>query len=106
MFSRYTDSMYYTLVLWMNDIPLYRYATSVYTVSTLDKNLQVLNFQIYKCTFICTVVEVHVSAVHCHMYASSMKGAFMYFTVQYCIEYSCTVSLFQAQDVQKPAEKQ
>ena len=27
MFSRYTNSMYYTLLLWMNDIPLYRYAT-------------------------------------------------------------------------------
>ena len=45
---------------------------------------------------------VHVSGIHCHMHASSTSGcAFVYFTVQYCIEYSSTVSLFQAQDVQK-----
>ena len=43
---------------------------------------------------------VHVSGVHCHVHASSTSGcAFVYFTVQYCIEYSSTVSLFQAQDV-------
>ena len=45
---------------------------------------------------------VHVSGVHCHTHASSISGcAFVYFTVQYYIEYSSTVSLFQAQDVQK-----
>ena len=43
---------------------------------------------------------VHVSGIHCHVWASSTSGcAFVYFTVQYCIEYSSTVSLFQAQDV-------
>ena len=43
---------------------------------------------------------VHVSCVHCHVYESSTSGcAFVYFTVQDCIEYSSTVSLFQAQDV-------
>ena len=47
---------------------------------------------------------VHESGVHCHVRASSTSGcAFMYFTVQYCIEDSSTVSLFQAQDVRKQA---
>ena len=47
---------------------------------------------------------VHASGIHCHMLASSTCGcAFVYFTVYYCIEYSSTVSLFQAQDVQKEA---
>ena len=47
---------------------------------------------------------VHVSGVHCHVHASSTSGcAFVYFTVQYCIEYSSTISLFQAQDVWKEA---
>ena len=45
---------------------------------------------------------VHVSGVHCHMRASSTSGcAFVYFTVQCCIECSSTVSLFQAQDVKR-----
>ena len=69
---------------------------SVCTVSTLDTNLQVLNFETYKCAFTCPVMEVHVSAVHCHMHASAMRGAFMYLTVQYCVEYSGSVSLFQS----------
>ena len=48
-----------------------------------------------------------VSGVHCHVRASSTSGcAFVYFTVQYCIEYGSTVSLFQAQDVQKQVSKQ
>ena len=43
---------------------------------------------------------VHVSGIHCHVRASSTSGcAFVYFTVQYCIEYNGTVCLFQAQDV-------
>ena len=43
---------------------------------------------------------VHMSGVHYHMRASSTSGcAFVYFIVQYCTEYSSTVSLFQAQDV-------
>ena len=47
---------------------------------------------------------VHVSGKHGHTCASSTSGcAFVYFTVQYCIEYSSTVSLFQAQDVRKQA---
>ena len=45
---------------------------------------------------------VQVSGVHYQVCASSTNGcAFMYFTVQYCIEYSSTVSLFQAQDAWK-----
>ena len=50
----------------------------------------------------CVRVSNHVSGVHCHVHAFSTSGcAFVYFTVQYCIEYSSTISLFQAQDVQK-----
>ena len=50
---------------------------------------------------------VHMSVIHCHVRASSTSGcAFVYFTVQYYIEYSSTVSLFQAQDVRKQASKQ
>ena len=45
---------------------------------------------------------VHVSGEHCYVHASSTSVcAFVYFIVQYCIEYSGTISLFQAQDVQK-----
>ena len=65
-------------------------------ISPLHTNLQVVNVQSRKL--------VHVPGVHCHVCASSTSGcAFVYFTVQYCIEYSSTVSLFQAQDVQKQA---
>ena len=46
--------------------------------------------------------SVHMSGIHCHMHASSTGGcAFVYFIIKYCIEYSGTVYLFQAQDVQK-----
>ena len=49
---------------------------------------------------------VHVSGIQSHMRASSTSGcAFVYFTVQYCIEYSSTVSLLQAQDVIYDEEK-
>ena len=40
---------------------------------------------------------VYMFGVYCHVRASSTSGcAFVYFTVQYCIEYSSTVSLFPA----------
>ena len=43
---------------------------------------------------------IRMSDKHCHMNVSSTSGcAAVYFTVQYCIEYRSTVSLFQAQDV-------
>ena len=45
---------------------------------------------------------VHVSDVRCDVHVSSTRVcAFVYFTVQYCTEYSSIESLFQAQDVQK-----
>ena len=70
-------------------------------VSCLHTNLQVANFQRCEHVFACPCKLVHTSGVHCHFCASSTSGcAFVYFTVQYCIEYSSTVSLFQAQDVQ------
>ena len=44
----------------------------------------------------------HVSGVRCHVHVCATSGcASVYFTVQYSIEYSSTVSLFQAQDVRK-----
>ena len=46
---------------------------------------------------------VHVASVCCHVCASSTRGALVYVTVQCCVEYSATASLFQAQDVQKQA---
>ena len=37
-----------------------------------------------------------MSGVHCHVRASSTSGcAFVYFTVQYCTEYSSTVFYFK-----------
>ena len=43
---------------------------------------------------------VHVSGIHCPLYASSISAyAFVYFTVQYYIDYCSILSLFQAQDV-------
>ena len=43
---------------------------------------------------------VHVCGVHFHMCVSSTSGcSIVCLTVQYCIEYSCTVSICQAQDV-------
>ena len=45
---------------------------------------------------------VHMSDVHCDVHVSSTSVcAFVYGTVQYCVEYSSIESLFQAQDVQK-----
>ena len=75
-----------------------------YTVSSLHTILQVVNFQRCECAFACPVTIVHMSGVHCHMHASSKSSyAFVHFTVQYCIEYSSTVSSFQPQDVRKQA---
>ena len=49
---------------------------------------------------------VHVSGVHGHLCASSISGyAFVYFIVQYCIEYNSTVFSFQAQDVCKQVKR-
>ena len=42
---------------------------------------------------------VHVSGIHCHVRVSTTGYAFVYFTAQYCTEYSSTVPLFQAQDI-------
>ena len=66
-------------------------------------NLQVANFQICKHVFTYPAIEVsHMSGMYCHVCASS-TSAFVYFTIQHCIEYSSASSLFQAQDVQKQA---
>ena len=47
-----------------------------------------------------------MSGIHWHRCASPTSGfAFVYFTAQYYIEHSSTVSLFQAQDVRKQASK-
>ena len=43
----------------------------------------------------CIRVSSHISGVHWHVCASSTHGyAFVYFIVQYCIEYTSAVSLF------------
>ena len=48
--------------------------------------------------------SVRVSGVRCPVRAFSTCGcAFVYFTEHHCVGYSTTVSLFQAQDVQKQA---
>ena len=52
----------------------------------------------------CLHVHLHkaayTSGVRCHVCAPSTRGcASVYFIVQYCIEYYCAVSLFQAQNV-------
>lgn len=45
---------------------------------------------------------VPMSGIHCHLHASSTSGCvFMSFTVQYCIESSSIVSLFQVREVLK-----
>ena len=49
---------------------------------------------------------VHVSGVHGHLCASSISGyVFVYFTAQYCIEYSSTIFSVQAQDVCKQVKR-
>ena len=54
------------------------------------------------CSFVQSYKLAHMSGVHCHVYASSIGDyAFVYFTVQYYIEYSGTVSLLQAWDAWK-----
>ena len=75
--------------------------------SPLHKNLQIANFQKCKRVRVSRQVKlVHRSGAHCHICASRTNGcAFVYFTVQYYIEYSSTASLFQAQDVQKQLQK-
>ena len=66
-------------------------------------NLQAANFQ--RCKVHLHVQScrlVHMSGIHFHEYASFASGsAFVYFTVEYYVEYRSTVCLFQAQDVQK-----
>ena len=42
------------------------------TVSSLHMNLQVVNFQRCHRAFACPVRLVHVSGIHCHMFASSL----------------------------------
>ena len=50
---------------------------------------------------------VHLSHVHCHVCVFFTSGyVFMHFIVQYYIQYSSSVSLLQAQDVQKQVQKQ
>ena len=57
------------------------------TVSPLHKDPRVVNFQRCKHGFSCTIKLVHVSGLRCPMYVSSTKAcAFVYSTVQYCIE--------------------
>ena len=82
-----------------------------------DKNLiqlvpyiRTFKLRTFKDANVCSHVQscklVHVSGVHCHVRASFTNGcAFVYLTVQYCIDYSSTVSLFQAQDVRKQVYK-
>ena len=67
--------------------------------SPLYTNLQAANFP--RCE---SCGLVHMSGIHWHRCASPTSGfAFVYFTAQYYIEHSSTVSLFQAQDVRKQA---
>ena len=57
-------------------------------------NLQVVNFQ--RCGYVSHLQScklIHVSAGHCHMHASFTCGyASVYFTVQYCTQYSVFIS--------------
>ena len=68
-------------------------------------NLQVSNFRganVHLHVQICKLVCV--SDIHYHVYASFICGYVLgYFAVQYYIEYSSTVSFFQAQKVWKQA---
>ena len=68
------------------------------TVSPLHRNLQV-------CSRVQSSKLVHIvyCTLSCVCILYKWFCAFVYFTAQYCIEYSSTVSLFQAQDVQKQA---
>ena len=69
----------------------------LYTVSPLNINLQVANFHRSECVFTCPINKlVHMSGAHRHMCASSTSDHAV-------CKYSSTVSLFQAQDVQKQA---
>ena len=62
----------------------------LYTVSPLNINLQVANFQRSECVFACPITKL------VHMSASSTSDRAV-------CKYSSTASLFQAQDVQKQA---
>ena len=65
--------------------------------SPLHINLQVVNFQRRKRAFTCPITQGHTSGIHCHVRASSTSSsAFVYFTVQHCVEYTTAVSLFIA----------
>jgi len=47
-----------------------------------------------------------MSDIHCHVHASSTSGyAFVHFTVQYGIDYSSTVPLFQVQECAEASVK-
>ena len=52
------------------------------------------------CSHVQSCKLVHVSGIHCHMCASSIQIVLLC-TIQYWIQYSSTVCLFQALDVQE-----
>ena len=77
------------------------------TVRPLLANLLVVNFQrLQICVCMSSHVSYFMSGTHCHVCASSTSGcAFVYVTGQDCMQCR-TVSLFQAQDVQKQKGRQ
>ena len=68
-------------------------------------NLQVVNFQRYGyVSHLQSCKLIHVSVGHCHMHASFTCGyASMYFTVQYCTEYSIFISNPRCPEASKKA---
>lgn len=99
VFSRYTNSIISILsilsilsiisviaciisiiLLWMNDIPLYRYATfSLYSKYPRYEPSSFELSDIQTCIPTCTVTEVHVSAIIVISCILQERGAFMYF---------------------------
>ena len=88
---------YLIMKIWSAQQSRRNLAVNAYTVSPLHTSLQVGNLQRAKHEFACQSCKlVNMSGVHCHGCASSTNGcAFVYFTVQYGIEHSSTVSLFK-----------
>ena len=77
--------------------------TRDFTVSPLHMNLQVANFQKWKGVFACAVTKLFTCLACIVTCVHPLQVAVVLCTLQCCIEYRGTVTLFQAQDVLKQA---
>lgn len=75
------------------------------TVSPKYVDLQVVTFQRYEHVLACPIPEVSSHVVYIVTWVHLLRVVIPVCTLQYCIEHSSAVSLFQVQDVEKQSIK-